>query len=136
MEGGGGGEHHATLHLMPLTGPLSYMLRPYIWRELAPCLWVTVGGVGTKSKGRICRYCDRDTLDLRQVSPAVAGRCRRALMGLGHLVTRGRPELRLFLTTMTTNQKVRWLILASYYFFSGISNAFGIQGGANICNAF
>ncbi len=30
---------------------------------------------------------------------------------------------------------LRWLILASYS-FSGISNAFEIQGGANICNAF
>ncbi len=31
---------------------------------------------------------------------------------------------------------LRWLILASHYFFSGISSALRIQGGANIYNAF
>ncbi len=31
---------------------------------------------------------------------------------------------------------LRWLLLASYYFFPGISNAFRIQGGANIYNVF
>ncbi len=44
-------------------------------------------------------------------------------------------DLWLFFVFVSFTQ-LRWLILASYYFFSGISNAFGIQGGANICNAF
>ncbi len=37
---------------------------------------------------------------------------------------------------MEKHWQLRWLILASYYFFPGISNAFGIQGGANIYNPF